>query len=358
MSFEIERLVGGLTPANPGDPRTFPAIWNDTADELEAVEGRVTTAEGDISSLDGRLTTAEGDIGQLQTDITSLVIDDLTDVDTDGKADGDLLRYDATAGEWKPDTLAASDLTDVDTAGSTAGDLLRFDGTGWGPDTLDTDDVVEAGNLYYTDARVEAVIAASDTDDLAEGATNLYYTDARAESAADGRIAAATTDDLSEGTTNLYFTDQRADDRADGRIAAATTDALTEGASNLYYTDGRASAAAPVQSVNTATGDVVLDTDDIDEGAGNLYYTDGRAAAAAPVQSVNTQTGAVSLGAADVGAFPDDGKLGDLDDVSIAGITDGQLIAYQASTDTFIPASPAGITTADITGLDLVWNDF
>ena len=298
MSFEIERLVGGLTPANPGDPRAFPAIWNDTADELEAVEGRVTTAEGDISSLDGRLTTAEGDIGQLQTDITSLVIDDLTDVDTDGKADGDLLRYDATAGEWKPDTLAASDLTDVDTSGSTAGDLLRFDGTGWGPDTLDTDDVAEAGNLYYTDARVEAVIAGSDTDDLSEGVVNLYYT------------------------------------------------------------DGRASAAAPVQSVNTATGDVVLDTDDIDEGAGNLYYTDGRAAAAAPVQSVNTQTGAVSLGAADVGAFPDDGKLGDLDDVSIAGISDGQLIAYQASTDTFIPASPAGITTADITGLDLVWNDF
>ena len=298
MSFEIERLVGGLTPANPGDPRTFPAIWNETADELEAVEGRVTTAEGDISSLDGRVTTAEGDIGQLQTDITSLVIDDLTDVDTDGKADGDLLRYDATAGEWKPDTLAASDLTDVDTAGSTAGDLLRFDGAGWGPDTLDTDDVAEAGNLYYTDTRVEAVIAASTTDDLSEGSTNLYYTDARAE------------------------------------------------------------AAAPVQSVNTATGDVVLDTDDIAEGTSNLYYTDQRAEAAAPVQSVNTQTGAVSLGAADVGAFPDDGKLGDLDDVSIAGITDGQLIAYQASTDTFIPASPAGITTADITGLDLVWNDF
>jgi hypothetical protein len=49
---------------------------------------------------------------------------------------------------------------------------------------LDTDDVSEAGNLYYTDARVEAVISSSDTDDLAEGLTNLYYTDARADSRA------------------------------------------------------------------------------------------------------------------------------------------------------------------------------
>jgi alpha-tubulin suppressor-like RCC1 family protein len=71
----------------------------------------------------------------------------------------------------------------------------------------DTDDVVEATNLYYTDARVEAVIAASDTDDLAEGATNLYYTDARA----DNRIAAA----------NIS-------DRADERIAAANISDLAD----------------------------------------------------------------------------------------------------------------------------------
>ena len=33
---------------------------------------------------------------------------------------------------------------------------------------------------------------------------------------------------------------------------------------------------APVQSVNTKTGVVTLDTDDINEGDGNLYYTDER----------------------------------------------------------------------------------
>jgi len=32
----VTRLSGGLTPGNGADPRTFPAIWNGTADDLEA----------------------------------------------------------------------------------------------------------------------------------------------------------------------------------------------------------------------------------------------------------------------------------------------------------------------------------
>lgn len=31
----VERLTGGLTPADGSDPRTFPAIWNATADDIE-----------------------------------------------------------------------------------------------------------------------------------------------------------------------------------------------------------------------------------------------------------------------------------------------------------------------------------
>jgi hypothetical protein len=31
----IQRLSGGLTPGDGDDPRTFPAIWNDTADLLD-----------------------------------------------------------------------------------------------------------------------------------------------------------------------------------------------------------------------------------------------------------------------------------------------------------------------------------
>lgn len=65
--------------------------------------------------------------------------------------------------------------------------------------------------------------------------------------------------------------------------AAATTDALPEGSTNLYFTTVRAAAAAPVQSVNSQTGAVVLDTDDVAE-ATNLYYTNARADARIALQ--------------------------------------------------------------------------
>lgn len=83
-----------------------------------------------------------------------------------------------------PTLVDLGTLANVDTSGQSGDDLLRYDGSDWVPDTLNTDDVAEAGNLYYTDARVETVIANSDTDDLAEGSTNLYYTDARVQAIA------------------------------------------------------------------------------------------------------------------------------------------------------------------------------
>ena len=51
-------------------------------------------------------------------------------------------------------------------------------------------------------------------------------------------------------------------------------------------------------------GEIEGTTDELQEGVANLYFTPARAAAAAPVQSVNTQTGAVVLDADDVGADP------------------------------------------------------
>ncbi len=72
------------------------------------------------------------------------------------------------------------------------------------------------GNTVNFDTRN---LTGFDTADLTEG-TNLYYTNARA----DARIAAATTDDLSEGSSNLYFTNAR----ADGRISAASIDDLSD----------------------------------------------------------------------------------------------------------------------------------
>ena len=48
---------------------------------------------------------------------------------------------------------------------------------------ITTANIAEGSNLYYTNVRADARIAAADTDDLSEGSSNLYYTTARARAA-------------------------------------------------------------------------------------------------------------------------------------------------------------------------------
>ena len=80
------------------------------------------------------------------------------------------------------------------------------------------------------------------------------------------------TDDLSEGSSNLYFTNAR----ADARIAAATTDDLSEGSSNLYYTDARAQAVSINNVVEDTTpqlgGNLDLNSNNI-TGTGDIDVT-------------------------------------------------------------------------------------
>lgn len=47
----ITRLSGGLTPANGADPRTFPAIWNATADDIEQAEADIVVLESEVDVL-------------------------------------------------------------------------------------------------------------------------------------------------------------------------------------------------------------------------------------------------------------------------------------------------------------------
>jgi hypothetical protein len=74
------------------------------------------------------------------------------------------------------------------------------------------DNTITAAMLHTSFTVSTSNLTSIDTDDVSEGSTNLYYTDARA----DARIAAATTDDLTEGSTNLYFTNARIDSHLSG----------------------------------------------------------------------------------------------------------------------------------------------
>ena len=262
-------------------------------------------------------------------------------LDSDDIAEGAANLYftDARADARADARIAAADLTDLNDVSYTAGPgidnyVLTYDNatSSWGAEAapsapvdsvngatgvvvLDSDDIAEgAANLYFTDARADARIAAADLTDLNDvsytagpgidnyvltfdNATSTWGAEAAASAPVDSvngatGVVVLDSDDIAEGAANLYFTDARADARADARIAAADLTDLNDvsytagpGIDNYVLTfdnatsswGAEAAASAPVDSVNGATGVVVLDSDDIAEGAANLYFTDARA---------------------------------------------------------------------------------
>ena len=143
---------------------------------------------------------------------------------------------------------------------------------------LDTDDISEgASNKYYATSLFNTDLATKTTDNLTEGSSNFYYSDARFLNSLNG----ANTDNLSEGSSNLYYTDARVNAVIGNTNIAALGDVtITSIADNQVLVYDSASSlwknetlpSAPVDSVNGATGVVVLDTDDISQGTSNLYY--------------------------------------------------------------------------------------
>ena len=190
------------------------------------------------------------------------------------------------------------------------GDWVIFNGSVWqkidntdavvsvagktGVVTLNTGDVSESGNLYYTDARARSAISV--TGSLSYNSTTgviSYTAPTLATVATTGAYAdltgkptiPTTSDDLSEGTTNLFFTQARA------------RSSISAGGSLSYNsTTGVISFTDAVTSVNSLTGAVVLTTSDVGEGT-NQYFTNARARGAISVSgslSYDNTTGVIS----------------------------------------------------------------
>ena len=274
-----------------------------------------TELDGNFSDLNSRVSTVEN------RNITDLVITAISDLGGDGS-----ITYNSGTGVITYAGPSASEVRSHFTPGTGISILNGAIALDFGE--FNTSNITENTNLYYTNARADARIAAANLSDLlnvhttaptngqvltwdngnsrwapaasAGGsgvlsvATQAVGTAALAYNSGTGVFAytppdlsgylstsdfntsftAKSTTDLSEGT-NLYHTSARADARADARIAAATTTDLTEG-TNLYYTNARADAR-----INLQTGSNLdissKTTDALSEGSTNLYYTNTRA---------------------------------------------------------------------------------
>jgi len=116
--------------------------------------------------------------------------------------------------------------------------------------TLDLSALLDDTNLV-TSVNGASGVVVLDTDDVSEGSTNLYYTDTRA----DARIAAASVDDLSD--VDISST------------SPTSGDALVWDGSNFVP-------SAPFSQSDFDTAFSAKDTDDLSEGSTNLYYSDAR----------------------------------------------------------------------------------
>lgn len=138
------------------------------------------------------------------------------------------------------------------------------------------------------------------SDDIGEGTTNLYFTDARARAAVAADIAAAiagvtisSTDAVPEGTTHLYFTNQRALDATtsayDHAGAAATAQSNAEG-----YTDSAISTEVTNRNsaIDTAKGQAISASEGYTDSAISTEVTNRNSAiATAKGQAISTSEG-------------------------------------------------------------------
>lgn len=78
------------------------------------------------------LTNAAGDAWvDISVGSVSIVLNDLTDVDTTGVASGYVITYDGASWVAQAISLALNDLTDVDTTGVTDNDIIVYSGGTW-----------------------------------------------------------------------------------------------------------------------------------------------------------------------------------------------------------------------------------
>ena len=206
---------------------------------------------------------------------------------------------------------------------------VGFKGEGGLLTGIDTDQVTEATNLYYTDARVKtklnsenvhsgSYLGTSTTTNLSEG-TNLYYTDTRVKTKLNTEGVISGSSQVNANTITNFDSNVKAKLDADTVISGSSqvvlndadktgfnTADVVEDSSNLYYTDVRVKTKLNTEGVisgssqvnaNTITNfdsnvkakldaDGVISgssqislagfsTDDLSEGS-NLYYTDTR----------------------------------------------------------------------------------
>jgi len=310
-----------------------------------------------------------GDVGvgssQLASGSHSHALQDLTNVSITSASSGQTIEYDGS--DWVNVTpsqgvTTLSALSDTNVSGVSNSDVLVYSGSQWVPSgiTFPVDSVNgQTGTVTITASGLGALTSSSGIDDLS---------DVEITSATSGEILqySGTTiinRTLSEAGISEVGHSHNLNDLSDVSTAGVTqTDVIAyNGAS--WVASG---ISFPVTSVNGQTGAVVITASGLgaltsSSGINNLsdVNTAGVSTAdslvynganwvpsgvTAPVTSVNSQTGDVVITASGLGALTSSSGIDDLSDVTIASATSGEILQYSGSTIINRTLSEAGVS--------------
>lgn len=207
------------------------------------------------------------------------------------------------------DSTSSSKLSGIE-AGAQVNDVTSVNGQ-TGSVTLTSSNVNEGTNLYYTDSRVASNSAVA-ANTAKTGITDQQASAINANTSKVG-ITTQQADAIVANTAKISF-DSNSSTKLSGIEANADVTDSTNVTSSLVAATsisdsdksairtniGAGTGAGAVDSVNTQTGDVVLDTDDISEGSTNLYYTDARVSANSSVSANTAKVGITTQQASDI----------------------------------------------------------
>lgn len=232
-------LVEGSTNLYFTDARALNAVQS-------SYEGYADQAETDANAYTDSLIgdgTVDGTAGNTVTDRIATAVANLVDA-----APGTLDTLNELAAALNDDPNFATSITTTISNGDAAtlasaqayADQAEADAIATAAaDATSKANTAESNANTYTDGQIATVngtIGALDTDDIAEG-TNLYFTDERAQDAINAAISAGTHANITitydDVANSISF-------EAENGVADSTTDDLTEGSSNLYFTNQRA----------------------------------------------------------------------------------------------------------------------
>jgi archaellum component FlaC len=184
----LSGTVASLTTTVTNNYNTLSGSINTTNNNLSAISGSLNTLTNTVTTLSGTVTTISNTVNTMSGQIAALQAATHAAV-TLGTANGLSLSGQqlslSLASSGTTGAISSTDWTTFNnkinlTSLSTTGSYLSYNNTtGVFGFTGTTTNFTEGTNLYYTQARFDAALAAKTTTNVAEG-TNLYFTNARA----------------------------------------------------------------------------------------------------------------------------------------------------------------------------------